>query len=514
MRREWILVVEQEPHSVERISAALGAEGWSVRAVTTVDQALRSAAAERPDLVVAGTDVPGFDVLVFSFSRRGGGPGVLALDGQGGAGVPDGVDGQVAKPFTDQQVVLAARQALLARRPAAAAAPPPLNQMLTSQDIFGDVLAEVESGLPSRPVIAPPRGPAPSPPPTAETVPPRPAGAGSGEDVQRRLEKTLSGMLGTDPKPRPAAPPASPVVSPVSPAPALPPGVAPNRPVTTSTPCSAGRCPTWISGRPRPAPARSRRRPASRSPPAGAAGRRRSPAAGGDGCAQGEGGGGLRLRRARGAGPPHAAGHAAGNRGGAAGRAASSSASRRGAPPGRGPHTGPGAAARAAAARLRAARSTRAASPGAAAGPLRDLGRRAGRGRRHPADPRLQRRGERSARRALRPVHAARTDRGRRHGRGLEGADAGCGGVPEDRRHQAHPPPPDRQRRVRGDVRRRGEARGAAQPPQHRPHLRSRQAGRDYFIAMEYVDGQGPAVAAQPRPARKAAATAARPRAC
>src|ERR1700759_964754 len=99
-----ILVVEQEPHSVERISAALGAEGWSVR-------------------VVAATDVPGFDVLVFSFSRRGGGPGMLALDAGNGAGVPDGVDGSAPKPFTNQQVVLAARQALLARRPAAPAPP-------------------------------------------------------------------------------------------------------------------------------------------------------------------------------------------------------------------------------------------------------------------------------------------------------------------------------------------------------------------------------------------------------
>jgi TonB family protein len=203
-----ILVVEQEPHSVERISAALGAEGWSVRVVPTVDQALRSAAAERPDLVVAGTDVPGFDVLVFSFSRRGGGPGMLALDVGNGAGVPDGVDGSAPKPFTDQQVVLAARQALLARRPATAT-PAAASQKLTSHDIFGDVLAEVEGDQPSRPVIAPPRAPVP-PPPAAAAAPPR----SGGEDVQRRLEQTLSGMLGNEPKPRPAAPPAAPAAAP------------------------------------------------------------------------------------------------------------------------------------------------------------------------------------------------------------------------------------------------------------------------------------------------------------
>src|SRR3954471_22147477 len=183
-----ILVVEQEPHSVERINAALGAEGWRVRVVPSVDQALHAASAEPPDLVMAGTDVPGFEVLTFSFSRRSGGPGVVALDPGNGGGPASAADARLAKPFTDQQVVLTARQALLARRqPAPAPAAP--EQKLTSKDIFGDVLAEVEGDLPPRPVIAPPRA----------TPPPPPA------DVQRRLEETLSGMLGADPKPKPPA---------------------------------------------------------------------------------------------------------------------------------------------------------------------------------------------------------------------------------------------------------------------------------------------------------------------
>src|SRR3954466_11262091 len=122
-----ILVVEQEPHSVERINAALGAEGWRVRVVPSVDQALHAASAEPPDLVMAGTDVPGFEVLTFPFSRRSGGPGGVALDprpgGAPGVGPLDPASGgappptaaaRLAKPFTDQQVVLAARQALLA----------------------------------------------------------------------------------------------------------------------------------------------------------------------------------------------------------------------------------------------------------------------------------------------------------------------------------------------------------------------------------------------------------------
>lgn len=188
-----ILVVEQEPHSVERINAALGAEGWRVRVVPSVEQALHAASAEPPDLVMAGTDVPGFEVLTFSFSRRGGGPGVVALDPGNGASSAGAADARLAKPFTDQQVVLAARQALLARRqPAPAPAAP--EQKLTSQDIFGDVLAEVEGDQPPRPVIAPPRAAQPPAPPAA--------------DVQRRLEETLSGVLGTEPRPKPVPPPA------------------------------------------------------------------------------------------------------------------------------------------------------------------------------------------------------------------------------------------------------------------------------------------------------------------
>jgi TonB family protein len=197
-----ILVVEQEPHSVERINAALGAEGWRVRVVPSVDQALHAASVEPPDLVMAGTDVPGFEVLTFSFSRRSGGPGVVALDPGNGGGPAGAADARLAKPFTDQQVVLTARQALLARRQAAPAPAAPEHK-LTSQDIFGDVLAEVEGDLPARPVIAPPRAPA-APPEPARSAPV------ANEDVQRRLEKTLSGMLGVEPRPKPPAPAAPP----------------------------------------------------------------------------------------------------------------------------------------------------------------------------------------------------------------------------------------------------------------------------------------------------------------
>ncbi|HWN41321.1 MAG TPA: protein kinase, partial [Thermoanaerobaculia bacterium] len=83
--------------------------------------------------------------------------------------------------------------------------------MLTSHDIFGDVLAEVEAD--SAPFTPAPR-PAPAP-----AAPPRPAPPLRDDDeLNRKLEQTLSGVfgLGGEPKPRPAPAPPKPAAPPPS----------------------------------------------------------------------------------------------------------------------------------------------------------------------------------------------------------------------------------------------------------------------------------------------------------
>ena len=208
-----ILVVEQEPRYVERINSALRAEGWSVRVVSEADQALLWAASETPDLVLVSTDTPGAESLWGSFSRGAGGPGILGLVPEGQAR-PREADDVLAKPFSDQDLVLAARRALLSRRQPPPAAAPVQEHKLTSADIFGDVLAEVEGdgdGL-SGPALAPP--PSPRPPvvpvaPAAAAPPKAPAPAAAtpqDDEIHRKLEKTLSGVFNLEPRPRPAAP--------------------------------------------------------------------------------------------------------------------------------------------------------------------------------------------------------------------------------------------------------------------------------------------------------------------
>jgi TonB family protein len=241
-----ILVVEQEDRYVERIRAALSLEGWKVRVVPNADQAIQAAASEAPDLVLVSAEVPAAATLAGAFSRSGGGPGVLGLLAEGAAfPAPNfAPDDLLAKPFTDEALRAAAQRALGSPRPAAAesaAGPrspqtsPGRDHKLTSHEIFGDVLDEVEGPRSPAPAIA--AGPPPlpsaaataaarpaasasalSPPPLPPAPTPPAPPAAPDDEMQRRLERTLSGMLTPDrlssdrsapDKPRPAPPPAA-----------------------------------------------------------------------------------------------------------------------------------------------------------------------------------------------------------------------------------------------------------------------------------------------------------------
>ncbi len=118
-----ILGVEQEDRYVERIRAALTADGWKVRVVPAADQAIQAAASEAPDLVMVSAAVAAATTLAGAFSRSGGGPGVVGLLPEGAAFPPPGfaADDLLTKPFTDEALRAAAKRALESRRPAGAA---------------------------------------------------------------------------------------------------------------------------------------------------------------------------------------------------------------------------------------------------------------------------------------------------------------------------------------------------------------------------------------------------------
>ena len=143
-----ILVVEPEPRYSERIHAALGAEGWTIRVVSEPAHALQLAAAERPDLVLVSADVPGAQALA-ALSRSAGGPGVVGMlpEVDFGFGTEIGADDHLAKPFTDQEL----RQIVRDRRKSA--------QLVDFCGVLGRIRRRVSrdlrlKGLPRRRVLA------------------------------------------------------------------------------------------------------------------------------------------------------------------------------------------------------------------------------------------------------------------------------------------------------------------------------------------------------------------------
>ncbi|HVG09202.1 MAG TPA: protein kinase [Thermoanaerobaculia bacterium] len=223
-----ILVVEPEPRYIERIRAALGADGWSIRVADQSESAVHVAATESPALILISSEAPGVDNIINLFRRQGGGPGVVALLAESeGPFTEIGADDHLNKPFTDKELRLVVQRNARKASPSSAV-------MLTSHDIFGDVLAEVEADSDEEigsasPFLAPAPRPAPVPVPIlspAPAAPPRPAPPLRDDDeLNRKLEQTLSGVfgLGGEPKPRPAPAPAAPAPAPPKPAAAPPP---------------------------------------------------------------------------------------------------------------------------------------------------------------------------------------------------------------------------------------------------------------------------------------------------
>jgi len=58
-----VLVVEDNPHSLELISELIQADGYRVTTVTTGDEALSRARADHPDLILMDIQLPGIDGL-------------------------------------------------------------------------------------------------------------------------------------------------------------------------------------------------------------------------------------------------------------------------------------------------------------------------------------------------------------------------------------------------------------------------------------------------------------------
>jgi TonB family protein len=191
-----VLAVENESRYVERIRDALLADGWQVEAVARAEQAIEKAAAAEPSLVLINVEVAGAAELLTRFSRAGGGVGAVALLPEVGSATAEVLatraDGRLVKPFAASDLRLLVKRCVSAGRRAPGPGKPEKaeGRQLTSQEIFGDLLAEFEA----------------APPPAAASRPTKPRELAnlSDAEIDRKLEETLSGVLGAPRKP-PAA---------------------------------------------------------------------------------------------------------------------------------------------------------------------------------------------------------------------------------------------------------------------------------------------------------------------
>ncbi|MBZ0111256.1 MAG: hypothetical protein K8J08_02215, partial [Thermoanaerobaculia bacterium] len=208
-----IIVIEQDRSRAERVSLTLEAEGWIVEIFQNLEAARQRAASNSPDLVVVG-EGPDAAAAVTAFASGSGGPGAVVI----GNAIP-GADGSVDSASSDEQIRLTVRRCLstLSRAAVEQAAIKAASSggQFTSEDIFGDMLAEVEeevagaaepgpqSTSPSAPLPAQTpaasasRTPGPSLPSSRPEPSPPSTEARSQSSVDRRLEETLSGVLGT-----------------------------------------------------------------------------------------------------------------------------------------------------------------------------------------------------------------------------------------------------------------------------------------------------------------------------
>lgn len=203
---QMILVVEPDRSFAQRLADALGAAGWTVALAGDRAAAVGRMAEQQPSAVIVDIAVPEAEELLAACAAARGGPGSVAVVPAPLAAAVSaddyGADAIITKPFSDDQLHRALEAcALMRKQRRPAATPAGENRSLSSAEIFGEILAEVESApapesapgtMPGEPV----RTPAPAP---RQSAPPA-----IGNDLEQRLQQTLSGIL--DHRPRKASP--------------------------------------------------------------------------------------------------------------------------------------------------------------------------------------------------------------------------------------------------------------------------------------------------------------------
>ncbi len=148
-----ILVIEQEEEIVTLIKNLAKEQGWSIVVVNNQDEALAAMAEQAPDAIVANLAIPEIDQIVFTFSRHGGGPGIVGLVPQGfnGSRLIEYADISIHQPYSRDELLRSITKIILESTNFSLRVGDEDVGGLSSEELFGDVVKELEGAKPTQP---------------------------------------------------------------------------------------------------------------------------------------------------------------------------------------------------------------------------------------------------------------------------------------------------------------------------------------------------------------------------
>ncbi len=213
---EFVLVVTAEPDLARAVREVLAAQGWWVTVVAGREAAMRAAADHEPGLVLIDAALEGASELVRTFGSKNGGPGalVMAPSGEGEdesstlAVVEAGADQVLSRPPKAEALVEAAGRVLEAPHQSAGGVAANIGKKLTSSEIFGDLVSELEGEAAQAPTEAEPTASIesasePELPIVTPAEPPVPAASAVTEGIERGESSEIEATAET-PVPAPA----------------------------------------------------------------------------------------------------------------------------------------------------------------------------------------------------------------------------------------------------------------------------------------------------------------------
>jgi len=140
-----ILLAEDESSTIDHVRSVLASQGWLVKTVKSRAQALRAASEFAPQLVLLNDELKGIDDLVRTFSRRSGGPGVVLLSSQEESPVDgEDVEAVLTKPVQTEELIATIKDKLSTASDKKAATDTAADvRILSSEEIFGDLLDDI-----------------------------------------------------------------------------------------------------------------------------------------------------------------------------------------------------------------------------------------------------------------------------------------------------------------------------------------------------------------------------------